>query len=127
MSRTNKKQLQEHHDLQSTADSTRKRSENKKLGEHEQIQMEKAGERKVKKVNRIKGKAGNDDNKMKARVIAKGKWERKKYLQECDSVTIKDVIQMRLHMFFDLKIVIFWVLDLKASFGQLGSKRVTKP
>ena len=127
MSRTNKKQLQEHHDLQSTADNTRKRSENKKLGEHEQIQMEKAGERKVKKVNRIKGKAGNDDNKMKARVIAKGKWERKKYLQECDSVTIKDVIQMRLHMFFDLKIVIFWVLDLKASFGQLGSKRVTKP
>ena len=79
MSRTNKKQPQKHHDLQSTADNTRKRSENKKLGEHEQIQMEKAGERKFRKVNRIRGKAGNDDNKMKARVIAKGKWERKKY------------------------------------------------
>ena len=127
MSRTSKKQLQEHHDHQSTADNRRKRSENKKLGQHEQIQMEKAGERKFRKVNRKKDKAGNYNNKMKARVIAKGKWERQKYLQECDSDTIKDVIQMRLHLFIDLKIVIFWVLDLKASFGQLGSKRVTKP
>ena len=37
ISRTNKKQSQEHHDLKITADSTRNRSENKKCGEHEQI------------------------------------------------------------------------------------------
>ena len=30
---------------------------------------------------------------MKARTIAEDKWERKKYLQECDSETIKDVIK----------------------------------
>ena len=46
------------------------------MGQHEQIQMEKAGERKFRKVNRKKDKAGNYNNKMKARVIAKGKWER---------------------------------------------------
>ena len=37
-------------------------------------------------------------DKMKARTIAEDKWERKKYLQECDSETIKDVIKQRLHM-----------------------------
>ena len=35
MSRTNKKQPQEHHDLKDTTDSTRNQSENKKCGEHE--------------------------------------------------------------------------------------------
>ena len=35
-------------------------SENKKCGEHEQIQMEKAGERKTRKVNTRKNKAWND-------------------------------------------------------------------
>ena len=30
-------------------------------------------------------------NKTKARTIIEGKWERKKYLQECDSETINDV------------------------------------
>ena len=37
-------------------------------------------------------------NKTKARAIIKDKWEGKKYLQECDSETIKDVIKIRLHM-----------------------------
>ena len=37
-------------------------------------------------------------NKTKARTIAEDKWERKKYLQECDSNTMKDVIKTRLHM-----------------------------
>ena len=37
-------------------------------------------------------------NKTKARTIVEDKWERKKYLQECDSDTIKDVIKIRLHM-----------------------------
>ena len=37
-------------------------------------------------------------NKTKARTIIEDKWERKKYLQECDSETIKDVIKIRLHM-----------------------------
>ena len=37
-------------------------------------------------------------NKTKARTIVEDKWERKKYLQECDNDTIKDVITMRLHM-----------------------------
>ena len=37
-------------------------------------------------------------NKTKARTIVQDKWERKKYLQECDSNTIKDVIKIRLHM-----------------------------
>ena len=84
ITRTNKKQSQEHHDLKSTTNSTRSRSENKnveslakfkwkkqvkeKIGEsikertkqHEQIQMEKAGERKNRDVNRRKYKAGND-------------------------------------------------------------------
>ena len=36
-------------------------------------------------------------NKTKARTIVEDKWERKKYLQECDSDTIKDVIKIRLH------------------------------
>ena len=37
-------------------------------------------------------------NKRKARTIVEDKWERKKYLQECDSDTIQDVIKIRLHM-----------------------------
>ena len=37
-------------------------------------------------------------NKTKARTIVEDKWERKKYLQECDSNIIKDVIKIRLHM-----------------------------
>ena len=38
-------------------------------------------------------------NKTKVRTIIKDQWERKKYLQECDSETIKeDVIKIRLHM-----------------------------
>ena len=36
-------------------------------------------------------------NKTKTRTIIEDKWERKKYLQECDSDTIKDVIKIRLH------------------------------
>ena len=39
--------MQEHHDLKSTTDSIRNRSENKECGEHEQIQMEKAEDRKI--------------------------------------------------------------------------------
>ena len=38
------------------------------------------------------------ENKTKARTIVEDKWERKKYLQECDSDTIKDVIKIRLYM-----------------------------
>ena len=37
-------------------------------------------------------------NKTKARTIVEDKWERKKYLQECDSDIIKNVIKIRLHM-----------------------------
>ena len=37
-------------------------------------------------------------NKTKSRTIVEDKQERKKYLQECDSDTIKDVIKTRLHM-----------------------------
>ena len=37
-------------------------------------------------------------NKTKARKIAGDKWERKKYLKEFDSDTIKDVIKIRLDM-----------------------------
>ena len=37
-------------------------------------------------------------NKTKARTIVEDKWERKKYLQECDSDTIEDVLKIRLHM-----------------------------
>ena len=37
-------------------------------------------------------------NKTKARTIIEHKWERKKYLQECDSDTIQNVIKIRLHM-----------------------------
>ena len=37
-------------------------------------------------------------NKTKARTITEDKWERKKYLQECDSKTIKGAIKIRLHM-----------------------------
>ena len=33
-------------------------------------------------------------NKTKARTILEDKWERKKYLQKCDSDTIKDVIKI---------------------------------
>ena len=38
------------------------------------------------------------ENKAKARTIIEDKRERKKYLQECDSETIKDVIKIILHM-----------------------------
>ena len=48
----------------------------KKCEEFEQIQMEKASERKT----------------------VEDKWKRKKYLQKYDSDTIKDVIKTRLHM-----------------------------
>ena len=54
------KNPEEHHNLKSTADSTKSRSENKKGREPEQIQMEKASERKNKKANRRKNKAGNN-------------------------------------------------------------------
>ena len=37
------------------------------------------------------------NRKTKARKIVEDKWERKKYLLECDSDTIKDVIKIRLH------------------------------
>ena len=37
-------------------------------------------------------------NKAKARTIVKDMWERKKYLQESDSDTVKDVNKVRLHM-----------------------------
>ena len=37
-------------------------------------------------------------NKTKARIIVEDKWEKKKYLQEYDSDTMKDVIKIRLHM-----------------------------
>ena len=37
-------------------------------------------------------------NKTNARTTAENKWERKKYLQESDSDTIKDVIKIKLHM-----------------------------
>ena len=59
----------EHHDLKSTTDSTRNRSENKTCEECEQVHMKKTGERKISKVN----------NKTNARAIAENKWERQKY------------------------------------------------
>ena len=37
-------------------------------------------------------------NETKAKTIAEDKWKRKKYLQDCYSNTIKDVIKIRLHM-----------------------------
>ena len=55
----------------------------------------------------VKGKIGKSKeertkqemtNKTKARTVIENKWERKKYLQECDSNTIKDVIKIRLNM-----------------------------
>ena len=55
----------------------------------------------------MKGKVGKSTeerkkqqiaNETKARTIVEDKWERKKYLQEYDSDTIKDVIKIRLHM-----------------------------
>ena len=55
----------------------------------------------------VKGKIGKSiqertkqemTNKTKARTIIEDKWERKKYLQECDSETIKDIIKKSLHM-----------------------------
>ena len=56
---------------------------------------------------KVKGKIGKSigertkremANKTKTRTIVEDKWERKKYLQECDSDTIKDVIKIRLYM-----------------------------
>ena len=55
----------------------------------------------------IKGKIGKSieertkqemTNQTKARTIIEAKSERKKYLQECDNETIKDVIKVRVHM-----------------------------
>ena len=36
-------------------------------------------------------------NNTKAKTITEDKWERKKYLKECDSETINNVIKIRLH------------------------------
>ena len=91
------KQPKERHDFKITKDNTRNRSVNKKCGEHEQIQIVKAGERKNRKVNRRKNKAGND-KKTKSITTAQETWERKKCLQKCDTGTIKDVIKIRLDM-----------------------------
>ena len=50
----------------------------------------------------VKGKTGKSikertkqemANKTKARTIVEDKWERKKYLQECDSDTIENVLR----------------------------------
>ena len=55
----------------------------------------------------VKGKIGKSTeertkqemaNKTKTRAIVEDTWERKKYLQEYDSDTIKDVIKIRLYM-----------------------------
>ena len=55
----------------------------------------------------LKGKIGKSfeertkqemTNKTKARTIEEDKQEKKKYLQQCDSDTIKDVIKITLHM-----------------------------
>ena len=55
----------------------------------------------------IKGKIGKSieektkqemTNQTKGRKIIEAKSERKKYLQECDNETIKDVIKVRVHM-----------------------------
>ena len=55
----------------------------------------------------VKGKIGKSvkertkqemANKTKAKTIVEDKWERKKYLQECDVDTIKDMIKIMLHM-----------------------------
>ena len=43
-------------------------------------------------------------NKTKARTKPEDKWERKKYLQECDSDTIKEVIKIRLHVTSELQL-----------------------
>ena len=52
-------------------------------------------------------------NKTKARTIVEDKWERKKYLQECDSDTIKDVIKIRLHM---------WQVNCNYKRDKIGTK-----
>ena len=59
--------------------------------------MEKAGEKKNRKSIEERTKR-EMTNKTKGRTIIEDEWERKKYLQECDSETIKDVIKIRLHM-----------------------------
>ena len=58
--------------------------------------MEKAGEKNRKELEERKKQ--EMINKAKARTIVKDMWERKKYLQESDSDTIKDVNKVRLHM-----------------------------
>ena len=69
------------------------------------VKLENMSKSKLKR--QVKGKKGKSieertkqemTNKTKARTIIEDKWERKKYLQECDSETIKDVIKIRLHM-----------------------------
>ena len=90
-------QPQERHDIKSTADNTRNRSENKKLGGHEQVHVEKAGEGEIGKSIEERTKQ-EMTNKTKARTIVEDKWERNKYLQECNTDTIKDVIKIRLHI-----------------------------
>ena len=59
--------------------------------------MEKAGERKNRKSIEERTKQ-EMVNKTKARAVVEDKWKRKKYLQECGSDTIKDMIKIRLHI-----------------------------
>ena len=56
--------------------------------------MEKVGEGKIGKSIQERAKQ-EMTNKTKARTIIEDKWERKKYLQECDSETIKDIIKKK--------------------------------
>ena len=62
---------------------------------------------KSKEKKEVKGKIGKSleertnqkmINKTMFRTIAEDKWERKRYLPECESDTIKDVIEIRIHM-----------------------------
>ena len=62
---------------------------------------------KSKQKKQVKGKIGKSleeranqkmINKTTFRTIAEDKWERKRYLHECKSDTIKDVIEIRIHI-----------------------------
>ena len=54
---------------------------------------------KGKAIDRIRKRMKEDmQEKTKCRTLRKDQWERKQYIQKCESNTIKDVIKIRLHM-----------------------------
>ena len=76
--KTNKKKPQEHHDLKSTTDSTRNRSQNKNVERMGKSKWKKQMKEKIEKLIEERKKQ-EMINKTKTRTIIEEKWGRQKF------------------------------------------------